>query len=615
MLMAGQGSIHVAALDNVKLKEVLADVASGTLQLPDFQRDWKWDDDRIRAIIATVTLDYPLGVVMTLQTGGNSRFRARALTGAHLDEEREPELLLLDGQQRLTSLFQALCLDMPVETADARGKPIERWYYVDIAKAVGPSAERDESIVSVPTNKVLRTDFNRTVVLDLTTTEKECAAGLFPLHFVFDSQRVNSWKKAYIKADEDRNWDLWGQFDELVLQQIRTFQVPMIRLAASTSMDAVCAVFERVNTGGVPLNVFELLTATYAGDRDYASGTGEYYRLPEIWREIKQGLAGKYPVFGRLEQGIEHGLSSSDFLQAVALARTWERKQARIGAAVSCKRRDLLELPLADFDRLAPVVAEAFAWVGDFLQQQCIVRSADLPYRTQLVPLAAVRAIVGGATEGLRAEEMITQWYWCGVLGEMYGGSTETRFTRDVEQLIAWIRQEGDAPDTVAEAFFISDRLDNLTTRNSAAYKGIYALLIKQGAVDWHFTGAPLSPGRLDEYAVDIRQIFPKSWAQRGNGQSRPINSIVNKTPLSYRAGQDMAGAPGSYLPSLVAASDMRPEWFDDVIATHLIDPAALRSNDYERFYADRSKQLQDLVHSAMGKRTMHRDVMGDDRR
>ncbi|MFG2305456.1 DUF262 domain-containing protein [Actinacidiphila glaucinigra] len=605
----------MAALDNVKLKELLADVESGTLQLPDFQREWKWDDDRIRAIIATVTLDYPLGVVMTLQTGGNSPFRARTLTGVQLADSSEPDLLLLDGQQRLTSLFQALCLDRPVETADARGKLIERWYYVNIAKAIGPAAERDESIVSVPPDKVLRTDFNRTVVLDLRTVEDECAAGLFPLHFVFDTQRVNAWKKAYIKADEERNWDLWGQFDEMVLQQIRTFQVPMIRLAATTSMDAVCAVFERVNTGGVPLNVFELLTATYAGDRDHVATTGDYYRLPEVWQEIKQNLVGKYPVFGRLEQGLEHGLSSSDFLQAVALARTWERKQAGLGAAVSCKRRDLLELPLADFDRLAPQVSDAFAWVGDFLQQQCIVGSADLPYRTQLVPLAAVRAIAGEATDSPAAAEMIAQWYWCGVLGEMYGGSTETRFTRDVEQLIAWIRGGGIPPDTVADAFFIADRLDNLTTRNSAAYKGIYALLIKQGAVDWHYTQAPLSPGRLDEYAVDIRQIFPKGSVRSDSGRTYPTNSIVNKTPLSYRAAQNMAGSPASYLSALAAASDMRPEWFDDVIATHLIDPEALRSNDYERFYLDRSRQLQDLVHSAMGKRTMHRDAMGDDRR
>jgi hypothetical protein len=313
----------MAALDNVKLKDVLADVASGSLQLPDFQRNWKWDDDRIRAIIATVTLDYPLGVVMTLQTGGATRFRSRTLTGARPEGDPAAELLLLDGQQRLTSLFQALWLDAPVETADSRNKPIQRWYYVDIAKAVGPSADRDEAIVSVPADKVLRTDFNRTVVLDLSSTEAECAAGLFPLHFVFDAQRVNEWKKAYIKADEDRNWDLWGQFDEAVLQQVRAFQVPMIRLGAATSMDAVCAVFERVNTGGVPLNVFELLTATYAGDRDYVDQSGEYYQLPEVWRENKQALRQKYPDFGRIDSGLENGLSSIDFLQAIALVRTW----------------------------------------------------------------------------------------------------------------------------------------------------------------------------------------------------------------------------------------------------------------------------------------------------
>ncbi|MFF8650550.1 DUF262 domain-containing protein [Streptomyces griseoluteus] len=605
----------MAALDNLKLRDVLADVASGALQLPDFQRNWKWDDDRIRAIIATVTLDYPLGVVMTLQTGGATRFRSRTLTGARPEGDPKADLLLLDGQQRLTSLFQALWLDAPVETSDSRGKPIERWYYVDIEKAVGPSADRDEAILSVPADKVLRTDFNRTVVLDLRTEETECAAGLFPLHLVFDAQRVNQWKKGYIKADEDRNWDRWGQFDELVLQQVRAFQVPMIRLGASTSMDAVCAVFERVNTGGVPLNVFELLTATYAGDPEYVERTGDYYQLPEVWRDIKQTLASKYPVFGRLESGLENGLSSIDFLQAIALVRTWERKEAGVGAAVSCKRRDLLDLPLADFVRLAPELAEAFAWVGDFLERQCIVRHNDLPYKTQLVPLAAVRAILGDKTEGLGPEEKIEQWYWCGVLGEMYGGSTETRFTRDVEQLVGWIRQDDHAPDTVTDAFFFTERLDTLTTRNSAAYKGIYALLIKQGAVDWHYTDAPLSPGRLDEYSVDVRQIFPKAWFRRGNSQGLPTSSIVNKTPLSYRATMDMMGAPSSYLPTLVAASDKRPEWFDDVIATHLVDPEALRESDYKRFYTDRSRQLQDLVQSAMGKRTMLRDSSEGDAR
>ena len=596
------------SLDSPKLKELLKQVESGSLQLPDFQREWKWDDERIRALIATVTLNYPLGVVMSLQTGGATPFKPRPLSGALVPETTVPDLLLLDGQQRMTSLYQALRRDQPVDTVDARGKDLRRWYYIDIAKAIGSPSDRDEAIVSVPEDRTLRRDFARKVVLDLSTTELECAAAHFPLHLVFDTQRMNAWHREFVKVDE-ANWEIWSLFEEHVLNHVQSFDVPMINLKSSTTMDAVCAVFERVNTGGVPLNVFELLTATYAGNQAHVAETGEYYRLPEAWHRIKSDLTSAYPVLGRMEAGVEDGLSSSDFLQSIALVRTWELKRDGRSSSVSCKRRDLLELPLDDFVRLAPRLAEAFAWVGGFLERQCIVGWADLPYRTQLVPLAAVRAILGDETDSAAGEERIEQWYWNGVLGEMYGGSTESRFPRDVEQLVSWIKGGGGEPDTVAEAVFVSDRLDTLTTRNSAAYKGIYALLIKQGAVDWYYTEAPLSPGQLVARGVDVRLIFPKPWVTKVHpAYGARANSIVNKTPLSYRASRSMTGPPAAYLKSLMLESGMRPEWFDDVVATHLIEPSTLHEGEFERFYRDRSKQLLDLVRSAMGKRTVFRD-------
>ncbi len=578
------------------------------MQLPDFQRVWKWDDQRIRELIATVTLDYPLGVVMTLETGEKSPFRARPLTGAESVAAVDPGLLLLDGQQRLTSLFQAMYLDKPVQTVDSRGKELRRWYYIDIVKALGSPADRDDAIISVPEDKLVRRDHFRKVSLDLSSTELECAAGYFPLHAVFDTQKVHGWQRKFVEANAD-NWDLWSQFDEGVIRNIRGFLIPMIRLASSTTSDAVCSVFERVNTGGVPLNVFELLTATYAGDRAYEQQHSTYYRLPEIWHDIKKRLASSYPALGRLENGAEDGLTSSDFLQAVALVRTWELKQQGEAAAVSCKRRDLLELPLADFDRLAPRLRDAFEWTGEFLAQQCIVRVSDVPYRTQLVPLAAVRAILTEATDDPMMLSRITRWYWCGVLGEMYGGATESRFPRDVEQLVGWTRSATAIPDTIAEAAFLADRLDTLTTRNSAAYKGIYALLIKQGAVDWYYSEAPLNSGTLLQHAVDLRQVFPKNRGSRQQGSGPRLNSIVNKTPLSYRASRSLVGSPKSYVPVLASESGMRGEWFDDVIATHLIDPIALRDADFATFYADRSQQLLQLVDDAMGKRSVHRDA------
>ncbi|UNS98181.1 DUF262 domain-containing protein [Streptomyces tubbatahanensis] len=597
------------ALDSLKLSQVLEQVSSGVLQLPDFQRDWKWDDERIRALLATVTLDYPLGVVMALETKQKSPFKARTLKGAESSGDREPDWLLLDGQQRLTSLFQALYRDQPVETVDGRGKELERWYYVDIAKAVGPPADRDEAIVSVPEDKILRSPFSRRPVLDLSTTEQECAFSHFPLHLVFDVDQVSAWQRQFVRVDE-RNWETWTRFQEAVLHRMQSFQVPMIKLDADTTMDAVCAVFERVNTGGVPLNVFELLTATYAGNKEYVAESGDYFRLPDTWQEIKSTLTTAYPVFGRLDAGVEDGLSSSDFLQAVALVLTWEEKRDGRRSGVGCKRRDLLNLPLKDFLRLAPRLTSAFAWVGKFLREQCIVRAADLPYRTQLVPLAAVRAMLGEETDTEAARDRITRWFWCGVLGEMYGGSTESRFTRDVEQLTAWIRGdlEAESPDTVVEAAFLEERLDTLKTRNSAAYKGIYALLIKQGAVDWYFTEAPIDPVRMSEMNVDVQQVFPKKWVEHeAPGSGSWADSIVNKTPLSLRASKGVVGSPASYVPALALDAGMRPEWFDDVLATHLIEPATLHEADFEKFYADRARQLLEMVREAMGKRTVSR--------
>ncbi|MQY24442.1 GmrSD restriction endonuclease domain-containing protein [Nocardia macrotermitis] len=594
------------ALDSPKLHTVLEQIRSGAMQLPDFQRDWKWDDQRIRELIATVTLDYPLGVVMTLETGGKSQFRARPLTGSESTGPIDPDLLLLDGQQRLTSLFQSLYRDEPVLTSDARGKALERWYYIDIQRAIVSGGDRDESIISVPPDRFYRDKSKRpTIELDLGDTAAECRAKHFPLHIVFDADRVNAWMREFVTNVTD-GWQLWAGFDP-ILHNIRSFLIPMIRLEAATTPDAVCSVFERVNTNGVPLNVFELLTATYAGNRDYETEHADYYRLPEVWQDIKKDLATSYPVLGQLDAGIDHGLSSSDFLQAVTLAYTWERKQAGLTASVSCKRRDLLNLPLTAFDRIAPQLRDSFAWVGEFLTRQCIVHSDDLPYRPQLLPLAVAHTIVGEAVDDPGAEARISRWFWCGVLGEMYSGSTESRLSRDVEQLVEWIRADGPIPDTVAEAIFLNDRLDTLSTRNSAAYKGIYALLVKQGAIDWYYNQEPMTAGSLLQNAVDIRQVFPKNWCSRNNIPTSRANSIVNKTMLSNRASRSIVGAPSSYLPVLASESGTRDEWFDDFIATHLIDPATLRTDDFHGFYADRSRQLVGLVTDAMGKDTLFR--------
>jgi hypothetical protein len=84
----------------------------------------------------------------------------------------------------------------------------------------------------------------------------------------------------------------------------------------------------------------------------------------------------------------------------------------------------------------------------------------DLPYQSQLLPLAAILADLGPKAD-TRAK--LVRWWWCGVFGELYGSAIETRFARDVQEVPAWIAG-GEEPATVRDATFRSERLDTMTS-------------------------------------------------------------------------------------------------------------------------------------------------------
>jgi hypothetical protein len=126
--MKGSTVESMTTFDSTKesLIDLLQSVKQGKTQLPDFQRGWVWDDDHIRSLLASVSLSFPIGAVMMLQTGNpDVRFKPRLVEGLTLANSPEPERLILDGQQRLTSLFLALMSGVPVSTRDRRDKPID----------------------------------------------------------------------------------------------------------------------------------------------------------------------------------------------------------------------------------------------------------------------------------------------------------------------------------------------------------------------------------------------------------------------------------------------------------------------------------------------------------
>lgn len=576
-----------------ELSEYLKWTTSGRIQLPDFQRGYKWEDERIRQLLVTILRGHPLGVVMLLKTGNDQiRFKPRPVEGTDVPEGTSAEFLLLDGQQRLTSLTQALTGDGVVDTMDSRGKKMSRRYYVDIDLALQGEDRMDDAVLSLPGDGIERTNFGKDIVRDLSTPELEREHKLFPLRLLFDQLNAATW------LAELGDSPLMARFLAHVMAPTNTYNIPAIELDKSTSKSAVATVFEKVNTGGLALNVFELLTATFAGDKAYFDKHGTDFRLNDDWKETLAKFSG-YPVLT--------GLVSTDFLQAVTLLATRKRNLESTAArppAVSAKREDVLKLTLDDYLEWVGPLREAFIWASDFLADLHIFDSKFLPYPKQLVPLAAIKVAMGKDANLIGPREKLIRWYWCGILGELYGSAIESRFVRDLEQVPAWARGEADAvtPYTVNDATFVESRLHSLRTRQAAAYKGIYALVLGNGSRDWMEDKA-LDKVQYVSLAVDIHHIFPQKWCADNSIDDERRESIVNKTAISAVTNRTIGGAaPSSYLGVIEKRTQISPERLDALLEHHLVPSAYLRSDDFDNFFATRRENLCELVEKAMGK-------------
>lgn len=567
------------------LKDLLPKIAAGEVQLPDFQRGYVWADEDIRSLLVTIAHGHPLGVVMTLQTGNDEvRFKPTPLEGSPVKPgEVEPSLLVLDGQQRLTSISQALSGSGIVHTQDARKKLVKRRYFIDIEKAVAHPKDLDDAIVSLPADGILRENFDRDVVLDVSSQEKQLRHGLFPLSLTYEDA-ATSWLFSYGSTEVAMS------FFNSVLTPMKSYAIPSIELDKSTTKDAVATVFEKVNQGGVRLTVFELLTAKFAGDADYFKQHGTDFRLKDDWTET-QTIIEKHPVLRGMEQ--------TEFLQAVSLLASVSRS-----TATTARKDDVLELELTDYLEWAPKVRESMTWVAGFLDAEHIHTARDLPYPTQLVPLAVIRTLLGTDADIWGVSARLREWYWCGVLGELYSAATESRFARDVDQVPAWATQKPDAvtPRTVEDAAFRESRLHSLRTRNAAAYKGIHALLMRNDAKDW-LHNQKFDRAHYLNLAVDIHHIFPKKWCLAHDVPQYQRESIVNKTPLARRTNQVVGGAsPADYMPKIDRRSKISTDEVDAIVSAHLIDVVALRSADFRSFFTQRRESLLNLVEQAMGK-------------
>lgn len=572
-----------------QITDLMKSVDNGNAQLPDFQRGWVWDDNRIKALIASITNNYPVGAAMFLEYGNvNIRFKYRVVEGSP-STGVVPSELILDGQQRITSIYSSLFNPNAVHTRTDKGKDINRFYYIDIEKALNTDTDRIDAIISVPETRIITSNFGRDIELDLSTPDKEYEQKMFPLNIILDYVKMQSWQNNYYAY---HNYDAeiiqeFTKFNSFIVMPTMQYKMPVILLDKNTPKEAVCQVFENVNTGGVSLTVFELITAIFAMDD---------FELRKDWEKRQE----KY-----FSGDLLSVISATDFLTACTLLSTYKK-----GGTVSCKKKDVLNLTLDEYKKYADALSAGFVEAEKILEEERIFSSKDLPYTTQFIPLAVLCTILAenNQIKVTNIKNKIKQWYWCGVFGEMYGGANETRYVLDVVGVMDWINDDTKLPKTVQDSYFNPTRLLSLQSRLSAAYKGIMALILKNHCQDF-ISGREMDFTVYKAENIDIHHVFPRDYCEKQGYDKAKWNSVINKTPITYSTNREIGGvAPSVYLSKIESKGQVTADTLNSYLETHWLTVDDCRTDDFNSHIINRAKMLLDAIEKATGKTISGRD-------
>ena len=544
------------------LKDLLSEIHSRTMTLPDFQRDFVWEPGATQELIVSIANDYPAGSILRVRDAKRV-FAAREFEGAPVLDGHKHTFLVLDGQQRLTSLYQAFY---------GVG---EHRYYLDLNLLL-KDADFEEAIFHVRTATKWVTEHEN--------FELQAKDMYLPLSVLKGGAgQFSQWARKVARKMPDQQRieleDSLFKIEEKWIQIIDDYHFPVVTLSDTTKPDALCTIFETLNRTGVKLSVFELLTARF---------WPQNINLRELWEKTLE----QHQIIGDFE------VDPYYVLQAISLAC---RKSP------SCKRSEVLNLAPTDISNWWAKVTDGLAAGLHMLRDDCKVTLPKwLPYQTMLAPLAAVIAKCGSpkTPEAGAQREKLKRWFWCAVFGQVYESAPNSKSAKDVTELPAWLAG-GALPESVSMFRFDPKALRDVTPRQRSIYRGIICLILGSGtgARDFH-TQAIITGKLILEQGIDDHHIFPANFLEtrKGIALARLRDCVLNRTLIDRTTNQMIsARAPSDYM-SEIRNTPGFP--FDAVLQSHCLptgDDAPFWTDDYESFLAWRQKRLWQEIQRATG--------------
>jgi hypothetical protein len=543
------------------LLDLLDRIHTGDMVLPDFQRDFVWEPSATLALIVSIANSYPAGSILRVRDTQRV-FANRAFEGAPAADPFY-SFLVLDGQQRLTSLYQAFyCV------GDHR-------YYLDI----GALIQKDDFEDSIDYLRI-----NKKGVENRAIAEFQTANLLMPLSTLKDGRSgFKDWAKmvrrSYPESQRNQIEDQLDEIEEKWIAPICRYDFPVVTLSGDTEPAALCTFFETLNRTGVKLSVFELLTARF---------WSHDLKLREPWGQARSD----HPLIALFDVDPYYAL------MAIALAS---------GKTPSCKRGDVLNLTAEQVTTWWQPVIEGLALSLMILHDDCWVPQPKwLPFNTMLSPMAAALARAG-ASKGVAVgaqREQIKRWFWCSVFSQAYEKSPNTQSGRDVGELIPWLSDPAaPAPENVRQFRFNPEQLRDVTPRQRSLYRATICLILASGdrPLDFH-SRAVLNDQLLATNGIDDHHIFSAKFLEDRDVHARQRDCVLNRCLIDSATNQRIScSAPSAYMAELRDEPDFPMQ---AVLSSHLIPhglESGLWTDDYEQFLQQRLEQVGAAIEQVTG--------------
>lgn len=515
----------------IDVQDLIAKVRNSELGLPQFQRKFRWGPRAVADLVRSVARDWPIGTFLLLE--GPQQFACKKIESAPRLES-QPTLLILDGQQRMTALYQAWT-DQSSEV-----------YYIHMDKVLAAGELEDDHVEYQKKNK-----FNKSYP----NLESQARAGIATISTLINEEAFSTWSNFFGPEDRTRYFRLKTES----LPGLRSYHVPCVTLPKDVPLLALAKIFETINKTGVKLDAFDLMVA-----RLYPAE----FHLRDEWEKIES----KNPILRR------YRVDGLDLLRVVALGQCLVSGSGVKGV----RQSDILGLDAETVKAEFEATAEGAVAVLEFLQEDCGVRSASiLPSKTMLLPLAVLLRRPGSLREGFRQD--LRKWFWASCFAQDYSQGANTQAVHDARALSAWSVDPAACPKNIENFSLDIEALKDGRSRNEIFVRALMCLLITRGVRDW-IEDVQLAAGEVE---VELHHVFPNRYLEDLGLDETDI--VGNFTPLLAQTNQSLRRDPPA---EVLKRNAIRR----NTVEGHLIDLVEFEAGNFAEFLEKRAAALHQLI-------------------